>query len=97
MSRGEVRIFSRTRDEITESFPELPPAFASLPKDAILDGEIVAWNRGDQLVFRREPPCPSASLQQRLGRKESQRASSCAASPSPISSSTFSTRTARCL
>ena len=40
---GEVKIFSRTRDEITESFPELPPALAGLPNDAILDGEIVAW------------------------------------------------------
>ncbi len=43
VSGGEVRIFSRTRDEITESFPELPPALAGLPQDAILDGEIVAW------------------------------------------------------
>jgi DNA ligase-1 len=43
ISDGEVRIFSRTRDEITESFPELPPALAGLPQDAILDGEIVAW------------------------------------------------------
>ena len=40
---GDVKIFSRTRDEITESFPELPPALAGLPNDAILDGEIVAW------------------------------------------------------
>ena len=44
ISRGEVRLFSRTRDEITESFPELPPALVTLPGDAILDGEIVAWN-----------------------------------------------------
>jgi DNA ligase 1 len=43
VSEGEVRIFSRTRDEITESFPELPPVLAGLPQDAILDGEIVAW------------------------------------------------------
>ena len=43
-SGGEVRIFSRTRDEITESFPELPDALAGLPEDAILDGEIVAWS-----------------------------------------------------
>jgi DNA ligase-1 len=43
VSGGEVKIFSRTRDEITESFPELPPALAGLPSDAILDGEIVAW------------------------------------------------------
>ena len=40
---GEVKFFSRTRDEITESFPELPEALAGLPQDAILDGEIVAW------------------------------------------------------
>ena len=43
VSGNEVKIFSRTRDEITESFPELPPALAGLPRDAILDGEIVAW------------------------------------------------------
>ena len=43
VSGGEVRIFSRTRDEITESFPELPPVLAGLPEDVILDGEIVAW------------------------------------------------------
>ena len=41
---GEVKFFSRTRDEITESFPELPQALAGLPQDAILDGEIVAWD-----------------------------------------------------
>jgi ATP-dependent DNA ligase len=46
-SNGEVRIFSRTRDEITESFPELPDALAGLPEDVILDGEIVAWSYED--------------------------------------------------
>ena len=40
ISQSEVRIFSRTRDEITESFPELPPALAGLSKDAILDGDV---------------------------------------------------------
>ncbi len=40
---GEARFFSRTRDDITESFPELPDVLAGLPQDAILDGEIVAW------------------------------------------------------
>ena len=44
VSGEEVKIFSRTRDEITESFPELPPVLAGLPQDAILDGEIVAWD-----------------------------------------------------
>jgi DNA ligase-1 len=43
-SGDSVRFFSRTRDEITESFPELPDALTGLPQDAILDGEIVAWS-----------------------------------------------------
>lgn len=43
ISGGDVRFYSRTRDEITESFPELPYALAGLRADAILDGEIVAW------------------------------------------------------
>jgi len=64
VSHGEVRIFSRTRDEITESFPELPEALAGLP-DAILDGEIVAWS------YREEGRAlPFSALQQRLGRKK---------------------------
>ena len=65
VSGGEVRIFSRTRDEITESFPELPVALGGLPKDAILDGEIVAWNSSSAgRAF------PFSALQQRLGRKK---------------------------
>ena len=43
VAQGEAKLFSRTRDEITESFPELPEALTGLPQDAILDGEIVAW------------------------------------------------------
>jgi DNA ligase 1 len=50
VSGGEVKLFSRTRDEITESFPELPDALAALPQDAILDGEIVAWEYPSQLA-----------------------------------------------
>ena len=68
VSGGEVRIFSRTRDEITESFPELPMALGGLPKDAVLDGEIVAWNAGDAGVPARA--LPFSKLQQRLGRKK---------------------------
>ncbi len=53
ISGGEVKLFSRTRDEITASFPELLPALAGLSGDAILDGEIVAWQY---------PPNPSEAL-----------------------------------
>jgi DNA ligase-1 len=62
VANGEVKFFSRTRDEITESFPELPHALAGLP-DTVLDGEIVAW---DYSAGRARP---FSVLQQRLGRK----------------------------
>jgi DNA ligase 1 len=62
---GEVRLFSRTRDEITESFPELPSVLASLPGAAILDGEIIAWNSNGH-----GRALPFSLLQQRLGRKK---------------------------
>jgi len=64
VSEGEVKFFSRTRDEITESFPELPNALAGLPQDAILDGEIVAWDYAEGRARR------FSVLQQRLGRKK---------------------------
>ncbi|OLB23298.1 MAG: hypothetical protein AUH15_03800 [Acidobacteriales bacterium 13_2_20CM_55_8] len=67
---GDVRIFSRTRDDITESFPELPGVLAGLPEDVILDGEIVAWS---YLAAESNEPgraLPFSALQQRLGRKK---------------------------
>ncbi len=67
---GEIRIFSRTRDEITESFPELPDALAGLPQEAILDGEIVAWSDLSTDSSERGRALPFSSLQQRLGRKK---------------------------
>ena len=82
ISHGEARLFSRTRDEITESFPELPPALAGLPQDAILDGEIVAWSfeqapQAPDISFPAADPRlttgraqPFSKLQQRLGRKK---------------------------
>jgi DNA ligase-1 len=63
VAEGEVKFFSRTRDEITESFPELPDALAGLPQAAILDGEIVAWEQPGRAR-------PFSVLQQRLGRKK---------------------------
>jgi DNA ligase 1 len=69
----EARLFSRTRDEITESFPELPPALAGLPQDAILDGEIVAWSvpeNNSEIADVHGRALPFSTLQQRLGRKK---------------------------
>jgi DNA ligase-1 len=67
VSGDGVKFFSRTRDEITESFPELPDALAGLPQDAILDGEIVAWERTETGAGRARR---FSVLQQRLGRKK---------------------------
>jgi DNA ligase-1 len=64
VANGEVKFFSRTRDEITESFPELPDALSGLAQDAILDGEIVAWD------YSTGHARPFSVLQQRLGRKK---------------------------
>src|SRR5947207_5374389 len=66
-SGDTVRFFSRTRDEITESFPELPDALAGFPQDAILDGEIVAWS---YLTEEKGRALPFSALQRRLGRKK---------------------------
>ena len=57
---GTVRLFSRTFNEISRSFPEIVTAFAACPHDAIFDGEIVA-RRGDAIL-------PFRYLQPRLQR-----------------------------
>ena len=61
-----ARLFSRTLDEITESFPELPPALASFSDAVVLDGEIVAWSHGGEGTGT---ALPFSALQKRLGRK----------------------------
>jgi len=70
VSGDEVRIFSRTRDDITGAFPELPDALAALPHDAILDGEIVAWSYLVGEAGEMGRALPFSALQQRLGRKK---------------------------
>ena len=71
---GRVAIYSRNRDEVTESFPELQEAFAQVAAAAvdrtamgesgvILDGEILGWD------FAEAKALPFAVLGQRIGRK----------------------------
>jgi DNA ligase-1 len=61
--RGEVRLYSRTGDEIGASFPELISMFRF---DAVIDGEL--------LVLRDGKVAPFNDLQQRLNRKSVTRA-----------------------
>lgn len=58
---GEVFIWSRGEELITERFPELAEAAASLPDGTVLDGEILPWVA--------ERVLPFTELQKRIGRK----------------------------
>jgi DNA ligase 1 len=58
---GRVALYSRSREDMTASFPEIVEAFSGFAEPLVLDGEILAWSRDRALPF--------ASLQGRLGRK----------------------------
>ena len=60
---GRVALFSRSREDMTASFPEIADAFARLTSPVILDGEILAWDPAANRAL------PFSSLQQRVGRK----------------------------
>jgi DNA ligase 1 len=64
---GRVALFSRSREDMTVSFPEIVEAFAAVQEPLVLDGEILAWRhdpiRGEGRAL------PFSSLQARLGRK----------------------------
>lgn len=60
---GRVGLFSRNREDIGASFPELIEGFAEISEAAILDGEVLAWLPEERRAL------PFSSLQQRLGRK----------------------------
>jgi DNA ligase-1 len=58
-----ARLFSRTLDEVTESFPELVAPLGAFSETLVLDGEIVAWDAPEHRAL------PFSELQKRLGRK----------------------------
>lgn len=60
-SAGEVRIYSRTLDDVTHRFPELESTARTLGHEVVLDGEIVAFS--DRVL-------PFATIQKRLGRRK---------------------------
>ncbi|MFC4308777.1 ATP-dependent DNA ligase [Steroidobacter flavus] len=59
---SECHLWSRGEERITERFPEIVDAAATLPDGIVLDGEVVAWKDGRIQPF--------ALLQQRIGRKK---------------------------
>lgn len=58
---GEVFVWSRGEDLVTERFPEVKAIAERLPEGTCLDGEILGWLEGR--------PMPFLGLQRRLGRK----------------------------
>ncbi|HEX3966742.1 MAG TPA: ATP-dependent DNA ligase [Edaphobacter sp.] len=67
---GRVAIYSRNREDVTESFPELEEAFARVRAEEdgalgglIFDGEILGWDMEQARAL------PFAVLGQRIGRK----------------------------
>ena len=61
----EVRLFSRTLDDITHGYPEVVAALRGLGTGVVLDGELIAIDPSDRRRAR-----PFAVLQRRLGRKQ---------------------------
>jgi DNA ligase-1 len=59
--QGQVWVWSRGEELVTERFPEVVAAAQRLPDGSVLDGEIVVWKEGR--------PAPFNLLQQRIGRK----------------------------
>ena len=64
---GQVWVWSRGEELVTDRFPELHGLAQSLPDGVVLDGEILVWKPGASA----EAPAvqPFALLQQRIGRK----------------------------
>lgn len=60
---GRVAVYSRNREDITESFPEIAEAFREVSEPLILDGELLGWNVVERKAL------PFAVLGQRIGRK----------------------------
>ena len=68
---GRVALFSRSREDMTASFPEIVEAFAGVQEPLVLDGEILAWNPVSThgSISENGRALPFSSLQARLGRK----------------------------
>lgn len=57
-----AEIYTRDLKRVTDTFPEIAAAARRLGRDAVFDGEILAWENGRALSF--------FELQKRLGRRE---------------------------
>jgi len=61
---GQVWIWSRGEELVTERFPEVAAAAGAWPDGTVVDGELLAWHAGEAA------PAPFALLQKRIGRTQ---------------------------
>ena len=66
---GQVWIWSRGEELVTERFPDLAAMGAALPDGTVLDGEIVVWRGRPDAPDADASVQPFAELQKRIGRK----------------------------
>jgi len=62
--RGEVALWSRGEERLDGRFPEIEHALASMPHDCVIDGELLAWQSGE------DQPLPFTALQTRIQRRK---------------------------
>ncbi len=62
--QGEVALWSRGEERLDGRFPEIEAAAATLPRDCVLDGELLGWQLGA------EQPMPFTALQTRIQRRK---------------------------
>lgn len=60
---GALALWSRGEERLDGRFPEIEAALATLPQDAVIDGELLGWREGDV-------PLPFTALQTRIQRRK---------------------------
>ena len=61
---GEVALWSRGEERLDGRFPEIEHAALALPRDCVLDGELLGWREGE------DAPLPFTALQTRIQRRK---------------------------
>ena len=61
---GAVALWSRGEERLDGRFPELEDAAQALPRDCVLDGELLGWRAGE------DAPLPFTALQTRIQRRK---------------------------
>lgn len=62
---GGIALWSRGEERLDGRFPEIESAIAALPRDCVIDGELLAWAEGDD-----DAPLPFTALQTRIQRRK---------------------------